>query len=366
MDNENSIPQDVGATQSDAPIANVDNRTEDQMLADILRASPIAKEAGLESLPEEQESPTNPEEKADDDQESPEVNEEEVIEETPEGTEESGDDTSTEAPEVYSLEDLDDIQITHKIDGEEVTMPLSDWVKGSATNQSLSNKGRELGDARKKFDSERTEKLNQIDGVLEAANTILGKAETDHAKEYHSFTDKIKEARNDGDSLLVSELKDKQDIAKEKYFAAKSEKDKLLETAKSQKAEVEQKAFQEKLETFSKNINTVIPDWSEDVAKDIRSFAIERKIPEDIINSMVDVNVIKMVDDLRRLEKAKAKGVVKRKAAPIKATPVKKSNTLEQKAQIANATLRENVLSGNASKSDQDAFLKGLVSRHFE
>ena len=169
-----------------------------------------------------------------------------------------------------------------------------------------------------------------------------------------------------GDTLLVSELRDKQEIAREKYHEAKTEREKMVNTANSQKAEVEQKAFQEKLETFSKNINTVIPDWSEDVAKDIRQFAIDRKIPEDIINSMVDVNVIKMVDDLRRVEKAKAKGVVKRKAAPIKATPVKKSRSLEQKDIDNENALRQNVLSGDASKSDQDKWLKGLVSKHFQ
>ena len=77
-------------------------------------------------------------------------------------------------------------------------MTLSEWVKGSATNQHLSNKGRELGDARKQFDTEREDKLGQIDNVLNAANTILAKAEQDHAKEYHSYTDKIKQAREDG------------------------------------------------------------------------------------------------------------------------------------------------------------------------
>lgn len=365
MDEKNSIPQDTGATQSDAPVANIGNRTEDQMLADILRTSKFVPQE--ESLPEEQtEVPTEPTEPQEvDDQEVSEV-EEEAVEETPVESEDSGDDTSTEAVETYTLEDLDDFKITHKIDGEEVTMPLSDWIKGSATSQSLSNKGRELGDARKQFDSERADKIKQIDGVLDAANSILSKAETEHAKEYHSYTDKIKQAREDGDTYLISELKDKQDVAKEKYFEAKTEKDKLLDTAKSQKAEVEQKAFQEKLETFSKEVTKAIPDWNEDVAKDIRQFAIDRKIPEDIINSMIDVNVIKMVDDLRRLENAKAKGVVKRKVAPVKAIPVKKSRTAEQKQEVANADLRNNVLSGQASKSDQDAFLKGLVSRHFE
>ena len=365
---ENSIPQDTGATPTDAPVANVGNKTEDQMLADLLRTSDFTKDLDLGgALPEEQtEVPTPLESNEDVDQEAPEVVENEEVEEAVEETEEGEDDTSTDTPEVYSIEDLDDIQITHKIDGEEVTMPLSDWVKGSATQQSLSNKGRELGDARKQLDTERAEKIGQIEGVLEAANSILSKAEEGHAKDYHGYTEEIKKARDEGDSLLVSELKDKQDVAKEKYFEAQTEKNKLLETAKSQKAEVEQKAFQEKLETFGKEVTKAIPDWNENVAKDIRQFAIDRKIPEEIINSMVDVNVIKMVDDLRRLEKAKATGTVKRKAAPVKATPVKKSRSMEQKKEAANADLRNNVLSGKATKTDQDAFLKNLVSKHFE
>ena len=86
MDEQNSIPQETGATPTDAPVANVDNRTEDQMLADILRTS---NESGLfpqeESLPEEQaEVPTPLEGKEADDQETSEVINEEEEQVSPE------------------------------------------------------------------------------------------------------------------------------------------------------------------------------------------------------------------------------------------------------------------------------------------
>ena len=368
---DNSIKQSTPATAaSDASVANIGNKTEDQMLADILRASPIAEAAGLdqESLPEKQDDVPAPSEvQDDDDQDTPEVSDEEEVEEPVEEVETVEDDQeSTQDPEVYEIDDLDDFSVNVKIDGETTPVKLSELVKGYATDQSLSKKGRELGDARKALDEEREAKIKEIDNIAHAANGILLKSEEKFAKEFHSFDAKIKEAKEDGDTLKAAELREEKTEAQEKYWSARKEREALLEQASKQKASIEQEQFSKKLDKFEKEITSVIPDWSETVAGEIRQFALDKGLPEELISSMVDVNAIKFVDDFRRSEAKKAVGATKRKTAPAKAVPMKKGKPVSEKKKDANNAMRDKVLAGQGSSSDNEAFLRNLAARHFE
>lgn len=351
-----------GATHMDAPIT--DGRTEDQMLADILRGSSIVAEASGESLPEASDVPT-PEQNHVDDDRSVQPEAEVVAEPSVEDTTDE-DDTSTQEADVYNVDELDNFKVNIKIDGEEVPVSLDELVKGYATNQSLSNKGRELGDARKQLEAERQEKLGQIDGVVGAAAQILEQAEHKAAEEYHSYTKEIEEARADGDTYRLTELKDKQEVAQKKYWAAKNEKDQMMNVAQSQKADLEQAEWNQKLQYFQENIGTAIPDWSPEIAGEIRQFALDRGVPESVINTMVDVNTIKFVDDFRRAEAARSQGAVKREKAPTKVTPVRKGQTPQERSAAQNQELSSKVLSGSGTAAENDAFLKSMVSKHFE
>lgn len=353
--------QDInaGATFNDAPA-----KTEDQLLADILRSSAFTPDME-ESLPEAADVPTPGQEDDDDDRPVP-APEDEVVEEAVEEETTDEDDESTQEADVFDLDDLDDFKVNVKIDGENVPVSLDELVKGYATNQSLSNKGRELGNARKQFDEERSSKLNEIESVAAAANQILGKAEQDAAKEYHSIEAKIKEAREEGDSYRVSELKDDREVAQQKYWSARNEREQMMATVNQQKSELEAKEWSAKMDKFGKEITEAIPDWSDELAGEIREFAISKGISEELLSTMVDVNAIKFVDDFRRMEKAKSKGAVKREAAPKRNIPVKKSRTQSEKNAEANSDFANKVLSGEGTKADEHAFLRGLVSKHFE
>ena len=50
----------------------------------------------------------------------------------------------------------------------------------------------------------------------------------------------------------------------------------------------------------------------------------------------------------------------------MKAVPTKKGVTVDQKTQRANSEMRDKVLSGQGSTTDNDAFLRNLAARHFE
>lgn len=363
MEQENTTNPDAGATPTDAPVGNVE-RTEDQMLADILQRSDFLSDAD-KALPTEHIDVPNPEgAPEDDDPNAPEV---EVSEEANQSEEEAtaADDPSTLPADVYNLDDFDEFKVNVKIDGVDTPVSIQDLVKGYATDQHLSQKGRELGDARKALDEERSTKLNEIDTVVSSANTILQNAENAHSREYHRLDAEVKKAQSEGDDYEARELSEKRANSQAKYWAAKTEREGMLSTAESQKGEVQQAEWNKQLEHFNDNVSIVIPDWSESVAGDIRDFALGKGIPEAVINTMTDVNVIKFVDDYRRSETARTRGSVKREKATAKAPPLKSNAPSTTKATQFNAQKRDAVLSGQGSKSDNDSFLKNLASRHF-
>ena len=176
-DNNNS-------TQTDDNI--VDSSTEDQMLADILNKSEILQEAGVvpreESQPEpelEYSEDIGTEEDLEEPVESAEYEDdvEPDNEEEEDSEKEDGDAEATEV-DTYALDDLEDIMVTHKIDGEEVTLPISEWIAGSATKQHLSKQGREIGEARKSLDEERTQKLGELQTLASVIATEVYTEET--------------------------------------------------------------------------------------------------------------------------------------------------------------------------------------------
>ena len=351
---------DTGATQSDAPAVNVDNRTEDQMLGDILRKSNFTADLYQEAEGIPAPDGTND----DDDLGVPEVADEVVDE--PSNDEHTGeDDLNSTQQTVYDLNDLDEFSVNVKIDGEEIPVSLQELVKGYATNQSLSKKGRELGDARKQLDVERESKIAEIDGVLGAASDILMKTENKLAAEFHSFDEQIKEAREDGDTYRVQDLKDKKEQAQEKYWSARNEREAMVASANKQKADIEGNQFNERAQVFSQEITKAIPDWSEEVATDIREFVLSKGIPAEYLPQMMDANIIKFIDEFRRSEQARSVGAKKRQAKPVKAAPPMKQDVLGKQAQQV-AENRDRVFSGDASKGEQDAFLKNLAARHFQ
>ena len=357
-------PQDAGATHSDAPVSNVDNRTEDQMLGDLLRSSDFTRDLfDEEALPETQEEIPATHGDDEDDDHIPMVDDE--IEENPVVEDIPGEDDTSTQDSAYSLDDLDDFSVMVKIDGEEVPVKISELVKGYATDQSLSQKGRELGDARKQLDEERASKLGEVDRVMSAAASILVKSEEKFAREFHDIESKIKEARAEGDTHTLGELKDQKEVAQEKYWAARREREALVETANKQKQDIESQEWNQRLHHFQEGIVKAIPDWSEDVAVANRDFLLSRGISEDLIGRLVDVNAIKFVDDFRRYEQSRSKGVQKRQNAPVKSIPVRKGVPMSKKAEQAQQANRDKVLSGEGSKADNDAFLRGLAAKHF-
>ena len=357
--------EDTNATTDSARMDDsvaVESQTEESLLADIIRNSDF-----VDTLPDEQVPQLDTEEADDEDPEdsveadNEDEEEEDEIEEE-EATDE--DDTSTQEADVYTTEDLDlDAQVLVKIDGEEVAVSFSDLIKGYSTEQHLSNKGRELGDARKQMEEEYQGKIEEISTMAQASAAILYSQEQELSKEYHAIESAIEKAREEGDTYEVNELKDKREQAQKNYWAARKQRESLTENVGKQLEQQTAKQWEEQLNYFNETIPTLIPDFSEATAMAIREFALEEGISAEVLDTIADPIIVKFVDDYRRLKQGVSKGQAKRKVTTVKKAPIRKAKTRAQKETTAAQRTREKALSGNATAEEQQEFLRGLAQR---
>lgn len=341
-------------------------------LDDILRKSPMAEKLGLgeESLPEEDDSsdPT-PDDSSEDevpeenDEESDDVDEEENEEDDSEEDADE-DDKSTQDADMPSEEDIDwEYRIPIKVDGKIEYVTLEEVRKGYSTDQHLSQKGRELGELKKQIEVERTEKLNELVQLGASLHDTLTSEETKLASEYHRINAELQKARDDGDTYTARELRDQLEDAQGKYWEVRNQRENQVKQV-AEKLRQEQAQVQQQLLTkFQEDISTFIPDFNEKTAKDIREFALDAGLPEELLNQIYDARVVKVLDDYRKLKTAKDKGAEKRKQAVTKKSiPVKKGKSIDEVKAGKTKTTRAKVLTGEGSERDQLDFLRNISS----
>ena len=107
----------------------------------------------------------------------------------------------------------------------------------------------------------------------------------------------------------------------------------------------------------------MIPDFNEKTATAIREFAISEGIAPEVLDTIVDAVIVKLVDDYRRLKQGVTKGTAKRKATLVKKAPVRKSKTRSQKEVDRETKIRQRAFSEDSSDDDQMAFLRGLANK---
>ncbi len=347
-------------------IPAVDGQSEQQLLDAVMANSPIMDDLDI-PLPDKEETYDDPDESVED-QET-----EEAVSEEEEELEESDDDADGEdAPEgatqdtdVFTADDLDlDAKVSVKVDGEELEVSFGDLLKGYQTDAHLSKKGRELGEAQKAVDAERVGKLAELDKMSEVSQAVLQGAESAKAKEYHDIEAAIKKARDDGETYELGELKDKREQVQAEYWAARKNREGMLEQYNKHKTEQAEADFASKIEHFQAEIPNLIPDFDDKVAVDIRDFAIAEGIDSTLLDGIVDPVVVKFIDDYRRLKSGVNKGTAKRKAvATKKAVPTKKAPAASKKKADAEKMTKARAFKDGSSKADQDAFLLNYASK---
>ena len=354
------VDKDTEATTDSTPTKDdsiaTESRTEEALLADIVRNSDF-----VESLPNEQVPEVDTAE-TEEDPESEEVVETEEIEEesVPEVEDnEVEDDESTQETEVIAADDLDlDAKVSVKIDGKDTEVSLGEIVKGYSTEQSLSNKGRELGTARQQLELEFDKKFKDTQTLSQASAAVLYNQEQKLAKSYHDVEKQIEKARDEGDTYTVGELKDKREQAQKSYWSARKNREALVQNIQAQEQKASQERWDKQMNHFAQTIPQIIPDYSTEVLKDIRTFAIKEGIPEATLDSIADPAIVKFVDDYRRLKQGVTKGAAKRKSTPVKKVPIKKSKTKTQKQVEKSEMVRRKALSPDSTEADQMNFLR--------
>lgn len=364
MNTDTNAEQD--STQMDDSVAEVNNgQTEEGLLADL-----VANSAFTQALPEEQVPELDPEES---DYEDPDESEEAVSEDVEEEAkeevedteeEDAGEEPATNESDVYAIEDLDlEAKVVVKVDGEFEEVSFSDLIKGYSTEQHLSKKGRELGDARQELEKEYEEKTEQLSILSKASAAVLYSNEQSLATEYHELESKIDNARKDGDTYEVNELKDQREQIQKNYWNARKQREELVTQIDAQENAAAEKEWKEQLDYFNESIPTLIPDFNENVAIAIREFAIEEGIAPEILDSIADPIIVKFVDDYRRLKQGVTKGAAKRKSTPTKKAPLRKAKTASKQKEDAFEATRRRTLSGQGSPDDQKQFLRSLAER---
>ena len=363
MAEENTLPPAGDDMVSDA------GPSEQELLDAVMRQSPIMEEIDAPPLPTEEEIEEDPEELVEEDPETSEseTDEEEEVEEEVEETEgEDGvEETPTQEPEVYTADDLDlDAKVSVKVDGEEMEVSFGDLLKGYQTDAHLSKKGRELGEAQKTLEEERTKKLEEVEQIAGANVAMLTSVEQMHAKKYHDLEKKINDARDSGDTYELPELKDQREQAQQNYWKARNQREGLIKRVQEQKEAYDQEQLAQQLNHFQEVIPDMIPDFDDKVAQDIRAFAMEEGISEGLLDSVVDPNVVKFIDDYRRLKQGVNKGAAKRKAVPSKkALPTKKAPPAQKKAADKAKMVKARAFREDASPEDQMDFLRQHASK---
>jgi hypothetical protein len=341
---------------------------------DILRNSPAAALLGLtkdedEDSTEDSSDVPNPRDEEQDTPEEGSTDGDTDGEEQTEGeeTEEEGKDDeqdSTEEADLPSEEDIDwEYKIPVTINGKTEHKTLEEIRKGFATDQSLSQKGRELGDERKKLDQERTEKLQDLVTIGSVLHEDMTEQETALSQNYAGLKAKYEEAKKAGDRIQATDLKEQMEEVQESYWTIRNKREdrvkKVVEKIQAQSAEQQQKL----IETFSTEIKTVLPEFNDKLAKSIREFALKEGIPAELLNVIYSAPVIKALNEFRKLREASSKGSTKRTAQPIKkVTPAKKATPIAQKVKKAVQAQRSRVLSGQGSEQDGLDFLKRISS----
>lgn len=342
-------------------------------MADILRNSPAAALLGMpteESQPEDTEDALT----QDDESEGTDPASEEESENTTESeeteAESTGEDDTESTQETADLpaeEDIDwEYKVPVKVDGKEQYLTLEEIRKGYATSQHLSNEGRKLGEQRKEIEREKAEKLQELIQVGTVLHDELTVAENELQKEYNDLSRAIEKAREEGDTYTARELKEKREEIQEKYWQTRNTREERTAAVTKQWVAQQEEAKQQALSSFNVKIKEVIPDFNANVAKNIRDFALKEGLTEEMLGAIYDANIVKFINDYRKLKTARESGEAKRKATPMsKSVPTKNGVPQSKREAQTTAANRQKVLSGNGTKNDELDFIKRIsqVSR---
>jgi hypothetical protein len=347
---------------------------ESALFADVLKNSALLS-SEVEPLPENDDA-GNQEDSDDDsnleesdDAENDDNEEGEVPAEGDADTDDDSDDDSTEGDDDDSGEEAEidwEFEVPMKVDGEDINVSLEEMKKGYSTQQHLSKQGRELGDERKAFEAEKTEKM---EALVATADLLIDQSMTEEkglAAKYTELTEEYKQLKKDGDKFGANDKRDDIQEAQAAYWKARKGRETLQENIKAAKESDAQEAYNAEVEKFAEEIVELIPNFDAPRATLIREFALEQGISEELLNHLANAPAIKLLDEFRILKLASTKGKAKRKTIKTKkSTPMKRPKTTKQKQTATQENASRRLASGEATEDEGFDLLRSMAQKHF-
>ena len=282
---------------------------------------------------------------------------------TDEGEEEEDESTdATQESESSELDEIDmDFRVPVKVDGKDSEVSMEELVANYQTKQSQSKKGDELAAQTKELQATR----EQAEIYARVNAELLQREDAKDLSVLKHLQTQVDKAFEE-DDYQASKLNNKLGKAKEEYTSRKASRDNLMQGMVGTMNQQHQEQFAKEVEYFNEVVKDLIPDWSEDIAKSNREFALSIGLDERMVDTMTNPSMVKAIDGYRRLSENSDKGTAKRKKAPVKRVPTKKPSTAKTKKSNRIDEARARTKKGKATDKDAALLFDNAIDSMFE
>ena len=210
------------------------------------------------------------------------------------------DEDNEEEEEAEAKKPLDDEQkVEILVDGETKSVSVRALKRLYGQEASLTRKSQETAQAKKDAQA-------QIERTHVTLQKMMEKAQ--EAYKPYAEVDMLVASKTMSDQDFTALRKEAQ-LASDNLKFLGEEADKFYGDLKAQQQEALQKQAQECVKVLQEEV----PDWSNSMYNDIRSYAVNQGLPEEEVNQYVDPNVIKLLNKARLYDQGKQKAAVKKK-----------------------------------------------------
>lgn len=223
----------------------------------------------------------------------------EADDETGDDQDEDGED---EGDEGELIEATDNAVVKITVDGEERNVPVKDLKRLYGQEASLTRKSQEVAQARKKAEDEGAR-------YVTAASTLLQKAE-ERFKPYADIDWAVAQKALTTEEFIA--LRQESQAAYEDVKFLTADLQSTFDAAMAQRDEQMKEQAKETIRILS-DPETGIPNWSPQLYDELRTFAVQAGMDEQLVNAVVDPAAIRLMHDAMMYRRAKETAKVKTK-----------------------------------------------------
>lgn len=313
-----------------------------------------------EDLPEQVDEENTVDEAAEENDEEAEASETDELESDDEEDDESEEEGGEDLPEDADLEELDmEYLVPIKIDGEEGEVSIEELIRGYQTAQHANKKSIEASEQIKSAQA-------QLEGAtkLKEQNAELLKNQVNSDEQQLAAYDrKINQLIADDDMYDLPRWQEARRIKAKELGDKKQEADQLKTEAEAENQQALQQGLETARQAAISTLDTDIPGWQNNY-EDVVNWAV-KDLGFPSFAEVTDAKIIALMYDYKALKDGKKTAISKRKKAPTKSVKATKSVGKKAKSKEKKAKLRQQVLSGDATEGQRDAFLDDMVDGMF-